>query len=135
MAHLSPTPATIGALGAAGCRPPSPIGAFEGEVYGTAEGGTVWSWFMEAYPPKAGVEDKTIWRLDGPNVTGTPSFTLIGPAGQAGRLDWGPQEHLGSSWNRPGREFGTGLVVSAAGCWDVRVKLGHLTGDVYIVAS
>src|SRR6476661_7392350 len=81
----SPTP-----LGGLGCHPASPTGAFAGEVSGTATGGTVWAWFMNAYPPKAGSEDKTLWRLDGPHVFGTPNFTISGPNNQPGRLNWGP---------------------------------------------
>lgn len=90
---------------------------------------------MEAYPPQAGVEDKTVWRLDTANSLGAPGFTLIGPARQPGKLNWGPEEHSGSTWNRPGREFGTGLVFPKAGCWDVHVALGHLSGDVYVVVT
>jgi hypothetical protein len=134
--RVSPTaPPAIGPLGAPGCRPPSPTGAFTGEVYGTAVGGTVWGWFMQAYPPQAGVEDKTVWRLDTTNGVGSPNFKLVGPARQPGHLDFGPEEHGGSTWNRPGREFGTGLVFTAAGCWDVHVTLGQLSGDVYVLVT
>ena len=127
--------ATVGPLGAPFCHPASPSGAFPAETYGTATGGTVWAWFMAAYPPQAGIEDKTVWRLDGPNAYGSPTFTLVGPAGQLGRLTWGPEEHLGSNWNRPGHEFGTGLLFPTAGCWDVQVTLGQLTGDVFVVVN
>src|ERR1700680_647032 len=95
-----PSSATVGSptpLGASGCHPASPAGAFAGEVYGTATGGSVWAWFMNAYPPKAGIEDKTLWRLDGPHVLGTPHFTVSGPADQPGRLNWGPTFHDASS--------------------------------------
>lgn len=125
----SPSPA------ATNCQPPSSPGAFAGEVQGTATGGTVWAWFMQAYPPQAGTEDKTIWRLSGPGIASLPTFTLIGPAGAAGRLDWGPSAHLGSTWNRPGDEYGTGLLFPVPGCWDVHVSVGQVTGDVYIVVS
>jgi hypothetical protein len=88
---------------------------------------------MSAYPPRAGIEDKTVWRLDGAHAFGVPTFALTGPADQVGRLNWGPEEHGGSSWNRPGHEFGTGLVFPAAGCWAVRVTVDQLTGDVYVM--
>lgn len=134
--QASPTPVpTVGPLGAAGCRPTSPPGAFTGEVFGTATGGTVWAWFMAGYPPRAGIEDKTIWRLDGPHVSGTPTFALVGPASETGHLNWGPSEHISSSWNRPGLEFGTGLLFPASGCWDVHLSWGELTGDVYVIVS
>ena len=90
---------------------------------------------MAAYPPQSGLEDKTVWRIDGPDVLGTPTFVLIGPAGQKGSLDWGPVEHGDSIWNRPGREFGTGLLFPSPGCWDVHVGLGELTGDLYVVVN
>jgi hypothetical protein len=130
----SPTPVpTIGPLGAAGCRPASPAGAFSGEVYGTTQRGTMWAWFMGDYPPRSGVEDKTIWRFDGPHVFGTPTFALIGPRSRRGHLNWGPAAHGSSTWNRPGVEFGTGLLFPAAGCWDVHITLDQLAGDVYVV--
>src|ERR1700674_4523645 len=135
--QVSPTPVpTIGPVGAAGCRPASPAGAFAGEVYGTATGGTVWAWFMAGYPPQAGISDKTIWRLDGPGVSaaGAP-FSLCGPASQVGRLDWGPAFHDSSTWNHPGSEYGTGLLFPTAGCWDVHVSIGQVTGDVYVVVT
>lgn len=134
--HLSTAPApTFGALGAAGCRPLSPSGAFTGEVYGTATGGTVWAWFMAGYPPRAGIEDKTLWRLNGPSASGVPSFDLVGPASERGHLNWGPSLHESSTWSRPGSEFGTGLLFPTAGCWDVHVRVGLLTGDVYVVVT
>jgi hypothetical protein len=132
----SPSTATVGSptpLGAPGCQPVSPSGTFDAEVYGTATGGTVWAWFMTAYPPKAGIEDKTLWRLGGAHALGTPSLTLTGPTDQLGHLNWGPVAHGASTWNRPGLEFGTGLLFPAAGCWKVHVTLDQLTGDLFIV--
>ena len=131
--HVPATP-TPQPLGAAGCHPASPSGDFPAEIYGTAVNGTVWAWFMWSYPPKAGLEDKTVWRLDGSNTHGTPTFALLGPDGQVGRLT-GLQAHGGSTWNRPGVEYGSGLVFPAAGCWDVHVTLGQLQGDVYVVVA
>ncbi len=131
--HVPATP-TPQPLGAAGCHPASPSGDFPAEIYGTAVNGTVWAWFMWSYPPKAGLEDKTVWRLDGTNTHGTPTFALLGPDGQVGRLT-GLQAHGGSTWNRPGVEYGSGLLFPAAGCWDVHVTLGQLQGDVYVVVT
>jgi hypothetical protein len=88
---------------------------------------------MSAYPPQAGIEDKTVWRLDGAHSFGTPTFTLSGPTSQMGQLTWGPEPHGGSTWNRPGHEFGTGLLFPAAGCWTVHIALDQLAGDVYVM--
>ena len=130
--HCSPSRKSSAATG---CHAASPAGAFSGEVQGTATGGTVWAWFMQSYPPQAGAEDKTIWRLDGPNTAYLPIFNLIGPANARGQLDWGPAYHLSSTWNRPGDEYGTGLLFPVPGCWDVHVSVGGVTGDVYVVVS
>ena len=95
--------------------------------------GSVWAWFMESWPPRVGREDKTVWRIEGPEQQAQPTFTLRGPGGAVGRLDWGPQEHGASTWNRPGREFGTGLFFPSPGCWDAHVELGRTIGDVFVV--
>lgn len=137
---ITPTPTGLAgrpsptSLGAAGCHPASPSGDFPAEVYGTATNGTIWAWFMWSYPPKVGVEDKTLWRLDGKIADANPTFVLTGPSGEAGSLT-GLQEHLGSSWNRPGVEYGSGLLFPSTGCWDVHVALGRLKGDVYVVVD
>lgn len=131
--HSAATPTTQ-PLGALGCRPPSPSGAFPAEVYGTAVHGTIWAWFQIDYPPKSGVEDKTVWRLDGADLNATPTFSLQGPTGQVGLLDW-VAEHGSSNWNRPGVEYGTGLLFPVTGCWDVHVTLGQLQGDIYVVVA
>ena len=102
-------------------------------MYATASGGTAWAWFMSDYPPRQGAEDKTVWRLDGATVTRSPTFELLGPEGATGRLDWGPEIHAGSNWNRPGVEFGTGLMFTSPGCWDVRVSFGQLRADAFVI--
>jgi hypothetical protein len=63
------------------------------------------------------------------------AFSMSGPGAAVGGLDWGPQLHGSSSWNRPGVEYGTGLTFPAAGCSDVHVALGQLTGDVYVLVA
>lgn len=34
---------------------------------------------------------------------------------------WGPEEHMGSNWNRAGSEWGTGFRFPSPGCWQVVV--------------
>src|SRR5207248_8271175 len=79
-------------VGRTACAPASPQGDLSGEVYATAMSGSVWAWFMESWPPRVGREDKTVWRIEGPEQQAQPTFTLRGPGGAVGRLDWGPQE-------------------------------------------
>jgi hypothetical protein len=76
-----------------------------------------------------------VWRLDNSSLKESPSLIMTGPAGQVGQLSWGPVEHGQSSWAGPGREFGTGLLFPTAGCWDIRVTLGQLTGHTYVVVT
>jgi hypothetical protein len=123
---------TNGQLGAPGCRPASPV-SFSGfpQVQGTGRGATRWGLLILAHPlpPRVGDEEKTVWRM-----TGTEPLTLeaIGPGGITRRPIWGPDQHEGSSWNKPGDEWGAGYVFTAPGCWDLRAARGSATGDVWI---
>ena len=81
---------------------------------------------------RAGDEAKIVWRLTG---TGPFVATAIGPDAQQHRPIWGPVAHLGSSWNRPGQEWGTGFMFPTPGCWDLRVRRGTTNGDVWIVVA
>ncbi|MDX6324409.1 MAG: hypothetical protein QOK15_763, partial [Nocardioidaceae bacterium] len=45
---------------------------------------------------------------------------------------WGPEAHSGSNWARPGEEWGTGFVFPTTGCWDLHVRSGGTTGDVWV---
>jgi len=50
------------------------------------------------------------------------------PDGSAGRLSFGPEPHTGSSFARPGDEWGTGFVLDAPGCWELEVQRGDVVG-------
>ena len=63
-----------------------------------------------------GKEAKIVWKIGG---TGGIAFTTAGPSGAPAKLAWGPQGHGGSTWERPGTEYGTGWVFPAAGCWTI----------------
>jgi hypothetical protein len=76
-----------------------------------------------------GDEEKIVWRMTG---TGPLTLEAIGPGGIRRRPIWGPNFHEGSSWNKPGDEWGAGYVFSAPGCWDLHAARGSATGDVWI---
>lgn len=68
-----------------------------------------------------GKEAKIVWRLTG---DGDLSFRAIGPKGEVENLVWGPEQHGGSNWERPGEEWGTGWLLPATGCWTLEVTRG-----------
>lgn len=135
------SPTTLMALGARGCKPPSPAGRFPAEIQGTiqsttARGGELWAWIMPGHqlPAMSGEETKIVWRLpyDGGD---RPQFVVTSQDGTAGTLDFGPEPHGGSSWARTGAEYGTAFVFPKPGCWDLHVTTGKTTGDVWIVVA
>lgn len=75
------------------------------------------------------MKNKIVWRM-----TGSGDFQIIahGPAGQVLQpTDFTP--HLGSSWQRPGDEWGSAFTFPASGCWDVHATRDNLVGDVWFV--
>ena len=88
-----------------------------GEMQGS---GSLWALFFaraeDGGAVVAGKEAKIVWKIGG---TGDIAFATAGPAGASATLAWGPTGHGGSSWQRPGTEFGTGWVFPSAGCWTV----------------
>lgn len=62
---------------------------------------------------------KIVWRVTG---RGALHVSVRGPGGQPEALRWGPQYHAGSSYDRPGEEWGTGLVLDRPGCWEVGLR-------------
>ena len=45
---------------------------------------------------------------------------------------WGPEYHGGSSWQRPGIEWGTGFNFPEPGCWTITITSGASTGEIYL---
>ena len=120
----SPTPTPTGStvvLGQPGCTPASPVGTDVdsgfSEVQGTVSGGhTLYGLVMGAYPFRvSGDVIKVVWRLTGEGSELTA--TLTDPAGTPRPLAWGPEYHGGSTYDRPGGEWGTGITFDQPGCW------------------
>jgi hypothetical protein len=113
-------PGSPGPLGAAGCEPPSPI--VGQEVQGTgSDPVTAYGEFqgVNAGDLTAGVPIKLVVRMTG---SGDLSVDLTAPDGTSRPLDWGPEPHTGSNYDRPGDEWGTGFSFDAAGCWALNLK-------------
>ena len=122
------------ALGASGCHPASPatvLNPLLWQIEGTGHGGSLWGLLMSTHPlpARVGDQEKIVWRMTG---TGPLTLEAIGPGGIHHRLAWGPDAHLGSSWDKPGAEWGAGYVFTAPGCWDLRAIRGHSTADVWL---
>ncbi len=71
---------------------------------------------------------KIVWRATG---HGEFSVEAHGPEGAVVRPFW-QQEHLGSMWNRPGDEWGTGWEFPEPGCWTFLLSRGDDTARISI---
>jgi hypothetical protein len=137
----SPEPAPtesveFGELGRQGCDPPSPI--VGQEVQGTgAASVTAFGEFqgVDAARLIEGTPIKLVVRITG---SGDLSVDMTAPDGTAHGLDWGPEEHTGSNYDRPGDEWGTGFSFDAPGCWALNLRRDsgdHATIWLYIAAA
>jgi hypothetical protein len=98
------------------------------ERQGGGDGATLWALFFTAEPVTAGKEIKVAWRMTG---SGDLSISATGPDGTVVKPVWGPEAHGGSTWNRPGTEWGTGWIFPAGGCWTINAK--RASGSGYLV--
>jgi hypothetical protein len=122
------------ALGRPGCRPASPIDRRAGftEVRGTSHAIQMWGLIMVAGPvqPLHVKEDvKIVWRITG---SGPLHLATVGPDGRRHRLQWGPELHGGSNYNRPGDEWGAGYRFDRPGCWTLRATRGSSSASVWL---
>jgi hypothetical protein len=69
-------------------------------------------------------------------MTGTGSLHVVadGPD-RVQTIPTGVQEHGGSNWNKPGDEWGTGIVFSVPGCWEVHLWRDDTSGSASLVIS
>jgi hypothetical protein len=124
--------------GQAGCLPPSPANAQSREARGTSTTTEVWAFveggtFADASAAvltnAVGREIKILWKLTG--GTGDPIFTLIAPDGSRTAVAHGAPH--GSSWERPGDEWGSAFLFGDTGCWQIHVERGAAVGDVWLL--
>lgn len=73
---------------------------------------------------------KVVWRMTG---VGELRISIEDPSGATRELAWGPELHGGSSYDRPGQEWGTGFVVDEPGCWHLNfTRSGHGSAEAWI---
>lgn len=121
-------PATFSAalLGQPACEPPSPVRAFE--IRGTSESAEIYGLMMMS-TPRVGEEIKIVWRMTG---SGELSITATGPTGEPLPLTFGPERHAGSTYDRPGDEWGSGYKFTQPGCWQLHLEREDTSGDVWL---
>ncbi|MEU8804674.1 hypothetical protein [Spirillospora sp. NPDC048819] len=120
--------------GAPGCRPESPVAPYDGiaEVRATGHGIRASGLIMApgGYPPlRASRELKIVWRVTG---SGPLRATTTGPGGRDHPVLWGPEEHGGSTYRRPGDEWGVGYKLDEPGCWRLRLIRGAASADAWL---
>jgi hypothetical protein len=116
------------------CDAATPIerGPFGMEIVGLGTDATLYGLlFLRRPPPIAtGDEVKIVWRMTGEGAALT--VDLIDPSGEQQPLPWGPEPHGGSTYNRPGAEWGTGFVFDQSGCWHLHFERDVGAADVWI---
>ena len=121
------------------CRPPSPItDASSGlEISATSEGDTVWALVegpavTRTRPPTivAGRPVKLIWRATGCGDLAVVAFDEAGLT-----LTSAQQAHTGSTWIRPGDEWGSGFTFPHGGCWELLATRGGTRRRVWLVVA
>jgi hypothetical protein len=100
------------------------------EVQGVSADATVYGLlFLTHRPPiRVGDEVKIVWRMTG---KGALSVTSESPTAGPGVLTFGPEPHGGSSYSRPGDEWGTGFLFDQPGCWHIHLQRTLGSGEVW----
>ncbi len=104
------------------------------EVQGIGRDATIYGLLFLTHPGplRAGEELKIVWRMTG---RGSLSVSYFAPDGRPGVLTFGPEAHSGSSYHRPGDEWGTGFSFDVAGCWRIHLERSVGSGDVWLAVA
>lgn len=94
-----------------------------------ADGGELWTLLFGNYPARQDRPIKIAWKM-----AGRGPLTLYATRPGGSRVDplWGPEEHPGSNWDRPGDEWGSGWRFPQPGCWTVHLVRGSVHGTAGI---
>ena len=101
------------------------------EIKGTMKDGELWALVFADVPLFVKHETKIVWHMTSSPAGGDFHIIALGPGGEDVQPTW-LEPHGGSSWARPGGEWGTGFTLPHAGCWDFQATMGKLTGDVWM---
>ena len=111
------TRSSVGPLGRPNCTPASPVRGDEVRATPGKNGLTSFALVQGASPSGLQADEqglKIVMRVTG---TGPLRLTLVDPTGARRPIDWGPQEHATSNFDRPGDEWGLGVTFNRRGCW------------------
>ena len=100
------------------------------EVRGRASAGQVWALVHSGLPVRSGQALKIVW-----SVSGSGGFSVFALDSDGMKVD--PQEteaHIGGTWRRPGRDWGTVFILPHGGCWLFRISHGETTGEIALRA-
>ncbi len=115
------------------CQTASPIdnSSIGPEAQGSATNAQLWALIMSTtgIPVQAKHDVKIVWRMTG---SGNIHFAAYNSTGRQIVPIWGPDEHGGSNWNRPGEEWGAGFNFPVSGCWDIHVMRDNAAGDLWL---
>ncbi|MBA2680481.1 MAG: hypothetical protein H0U76_19060 [Ktedonobacteraceae bacterium] len=103
------------------------------EMQGKATSGELWAlFFADPQSIRVGQEVKVVWRM-----TGSGNFQIVARHAKGIQMQpsWGPEGHGGSSWHRPGDEWGTGFKFSSTGCWNLHATRDKAAGDIWIMVQ
>ena len=118
----------------ASCDRPSPIGEAPGgfpEVTGRGTGAQLRGLIMaRRYPLVATTQDvKVVWRMTG---RGPLKLAAYDGRGRRIALAWGPEPHGGSTYRRPGDEWGSGYHFRRPGCYRLTARRTEGDGEVWL---
>jgi hypothetical protein len=133
-ARTTATTATTAVTGpAASCGTPSPIRLTDAglEVQGRGVGAQLWGLIMvRRFPIVAGPDvAKIVWRMTGEGPLRAAAFD---PDGRPLRLAWGPDPHGGSTYHRPGEEWGVGYRLRERGCYRLTFTRAKGRAEVWL---
>ncbi|MBF8194152.1 hypothetical protein ITP53_52485 [Nonomuraea sp. K274] len=101
------------------------------EMPGTARDAELWGLlFARSLPVRRGQEAKIVWRMTG---EGPLRVRATLQDGTRAKPVWGPEEHSGSTWRRPGEEWGTGFVFRKRGCWKIELTRTRGSGHASLL--
>jgi hypothetical protein len=115
------------------CSPRSPATEWKDggliEVHGDAGGAQLWALVFPVFPEPDGTVMKIVWRMTG---SGPLRLAAEHPDGLRLHPTSGPSKHTGSTWDRPGEEWGSVWTFPKGGCWRITARRGSASGNVWI---
>jgi hypothetical protein len=116
------------------CRPTEVVVSDSGfvEAAGEGEGAETWALLWDEPPWAVDQEVKVVWRM-----TGQGAFTVraVAPDGRVVDPTDGPTPHSGSTWERPGDEWGTLFSLPNEGCWVLEATRGDAVATIGLMVE